>query len=246
MRVFAARNFAARILAAAIASGAAQPLAAAEALAPFVAEYEVRYGGLTVGSSRTEVARGALPGRWTIVSRSDASGLARLIAGGTLEQRSNFAVEGSTLRPFSYRFDDGTNRTGRDVTLEFDWTAGQVRGTAEDEPVAIATEPGLQDAASIQALVLLRLRAGLEPGSIAMIEKDRIKRYRYTLLRRERLKTAIGELDTVVYRSAREGSGRETVSWFAPSLGYVMVRAEQRRDGDRTFHTYIRRHQPGG
>lgn len=240
------RVFAARILAAAIACGAAQPLAAAEALAPFVAEYEVRYGGLTVGSSRTEVARGALAGRWTIVSQSNASGLARLLASGTLEQRSSFAIDGAMLRPFSYRFDDGTKQTDHDVSLEFDWTAGQVSGVAEDEAVAIASEPGLQDAASIQALVQLRLRAGQEPGTIAMIEKDRIKRYRYTLVRSERLKTAIGELDTVVYRSAREGSGRETLSWFAPSLGYLMVRAEQLRDGDRTFHTYIRRHQPGG
>jgi len=104
----------------------------------------------------------------------------------------------------------------------------------------------LQDAASIQALVTARLQAGQEPGLIAMIEKDKIKRYRYTLLRNERLKTAIGELDTVVYRSARDGSTRETISWYAPSLGNALVRAEQLRDGDRTFHMYIRRYQPGG
>ena len=65
------------------------------------------------------------------------------------------------------------------------------------------------------------------------------------LLRRERLKTAIGELDTVVYRSARSGSGRETLFWYAPTLGYALVRAEQHRDGKRAFRTTIRRYQQG-
>ena len=131
------------------------------------------------------------------------------------------------------------------MSLAFDWRTGRVHGTAADLPVDIGTEPGLQDAASIQALVVARLAQGDEPGTISMIEKDRVKRYRYTLLRRERLKTAIGEYDTVVYRSARDGSSRETVSWYAPALGYALLRAEQRRDGDRTFHTYVQRFEAG-
>jgi hypothetical protein len=241
MKALALATFAAMIT---LASAA--PLAADGTLAPFIAEYEVRYGNLTVGSSRTELARASQPGRWTIESQSNARGFARIIASGTLTQRSVFEADVAGLRPHSYRFDDGTKRTGHDVTLEFDWRGGRVTGVAEDEPVDVAVEPGLQDAASIQALVMMRLRAGGEPGAIPMIEKDRIKRYRYTLLRRERLKTAIGEYDTVVYRSARDGSSRETLSWYAPALGYTMLQAEQRRDGDRTFQTQIRRYQPGG
>ena len=229
-----------RMLIALLPLASAAGAAAETALAPFVAEYEVRYGSMTVGSSRTELQRKE-PGRWVIESTSEASGLARLIAGGTLRQRSEFELAGAMTRPHSYRFDDGTTRTGRDIALEFDWAAGRVRGTAEAEPVDVPTEPGLQDAASIQALVLARLRSGAEPGTIAMIEKDYVKRYQYALLRRERLRTAIGELETVVYRSTREGSSRETLFWYAPSLGWAMVQAEQWRDGKRTFRTEIRR-----
>ena len=97
----------------------------------------------------------------------------------------------------------------------------------------------------MQALVLARLRAHREPGVIAMIEKDKVKYYRYTFLRRETISTAIGELETVVYRSARDGSGRETITWHAPALGYAAVQAEQHSDGKRGFQTYIRRFQPG-
>jgi hypothetical protein len=234
------------MFAAIISLASAAPRAADGTLSPFIAEYEVRYGNLTVGSSRTELSRAAQAGRWTIESQSNARGFARIIASGTLSQRSLFDADAAGLRPHSYRFDDGTKRTGHDVALEFDWRAGRVTGVAEDQPVNVPVEPGLQDAASIQALVMMRLRAGGEPGAIAMIEKDRIKHYRYTLLRRERLKTAIGEYDTVVYRSARDGSSRETLSWYAPALGFALLRAEQHRDGDRTFQTQIRSYQPGG
>lgn len=214
-------------------------------LAPFTADYDVHYGSTDVGSSRTQVRRSDQPGRWIIESRSKASGLAKLIASGTLLQRSTFELDSTGLRPLSYRLDDGTRRSSRDVQLEFDWRSSRVRGVAEDESVDIATGPGLQDAASIQALVLARLRDGAQPGAIDMIEKDRIKRYQYTLLRHERLKTAIGEFDTVVYRSARDGSGRETIFWYAPALGFALVQAEQRRDGKRAFQSYIRKYQPG-
>jgi hypothetical protein len=220
--------------------------AAEAALAPFVAEYDVRYGRMAVGKSRTELARAEPPGRWIFESRSNATGLARLIASGTLRQHSTFDLEPAGLRPLSYLFDDGTRRTSHDVTLEFDWRDGKVRGTAEDEPVEVPVIADLQDAASMQALVLARLRAGDEPGLISMIEKDKVKHYRYTFLRRETLRTAVGEYETVVYRSARDGSDRETISWHAPKLGYALVQAEQRTGGKRGFQTYIRKFQPGG
>jgi hypothetical protein len=89
-------------------------------------------------------------------------------------------------------------------------------------------------------LATARLRSGQEPGSIAMIEKDQVKHYQHTLLRREKLATALGELDTLVYRSTRDGSSRETLTWHAPDLGYAVVQAQQLVKGKLGFHTRIR------
>jgi len=210
-----------------------------EALAPFVAEYDVRYGRMGVGTSRTELARA--DGHWVIETTSTASGFARVIASGTLRQRSEFDLSADGVRPRRYSFDDGTSRTGRDITLAFDWPAAKVRGTAEDAPIEVAVVDGLQDAASMQALVMARLRAGREPGTVAMIEKDKVKYYRYELVRHETLATAIGEIETLVYRSSRDGSDRETFTWHAPKLGFAPVQAEQRISGKRGFQTYIRK-----
>jgi Protein of unknown function (DUF3108) len=230
-------------LAAAMQTAAAEENAQDTVLAPFVAEYVVRYSWLTVGRSRMALSRTGA--RWTMESATNATGIARLKVSGTLLQRSEFELGPDGPRPLRYTFDDGTSDTSHDVALEFDWRDGRVRGTAEDAPVDIESVAGLQDAASMQALVLARLRGGREPGLIAMIEKDEVKYYRYTFLRRETLKTAIGDVETVVYRSARDGSDRETITWHAPKLGYVAVQAEQRTAGKRGLQTYIRRWQPG-
>ncbi|MFZ2506843.1 MAG: DUF3108 domain-containing protein [Steroidobacteraceae bacterium] len=234
------------MLAAMMSSNADPASAEATPLAPYIAEYDVKYGNYSVGTSRTELRRSSAPDAWQIESRTTARGLARLIAGGTLVQSSIFQLEADALRPHSYRFDDGTKRSDRDIALDFDWVAGRVSGTAEGKAVDIESESGLQDAASMQACVQWRLNRGIEPGVIAMIEKDRVKYYHYTLLRRERLTTAIGEFDTLVYRSAREGKSRETLLWYAPALGNVTVQAEQRQDGKRLFQTYIRVYRVGG
>lgn len=218
---------------------------ASATLSPYVADYKVKYGGLTVGTSRTELSHSKVPALWTLETELRASGLGKLVADGDLLQHSSFQFDAAGPRPLRYRFDDGTRSVERDVTLQFDWRAGRVTGVAEEKPVNVAAEPGLQDAASSQALVQWRLQGGAEPGVVAMIEKDKVKLYRYTLLRRERLNTVIGILDTVVYRSARDGSSRENLFWYAPALGYVIVQAEQRRDGKRLFQTTISDYRPG-
>jgi len=219
-------------------------VAAAEALvAPFTAEYDVRYGRIPGGTSRTVLSRAG--DGWVLETTVTATGIARMVAPGIIRQRSEFAVEGNVPVPAHYLFDDGTKRTDRDVRLEFDWPAGRVRGTAEGAPVDVALLPGLQDAATMTVLATARLRAGQEPGSIAMIEKNAIKHYRHTLLRREKLATSLGELDTVVYRSSRDGSSRETLTWHAPSLGYAVVQAQQLVKGKLGFHTRIRSYQEG-
>jgi len=233
-------------LALALASALAPaPATAAEAaVAPFVAEYEVRYGRIPGGTSRTELSRAG--DKWVLETTINATGIARMVAPGTIRQRSEFTVEGGMPWPAHYLFDDGTKRTDRDIRLEFDWPAGRVRGTAEDEPVDVALIPGLQDAATMTVLATARLRAGQEPGAISMIEKDQVKHYRHTLLRHEKLETALGVLDTVVYRSTRDsGSSRETLTWHAPALGYAVVQAQQLVKGKLGFHTRIRSYQPG-
>lgn len=219
------------------------PAAAQPALRPYVATYSVSYSSLSVGQSRLELKPGDSPGAWSMESLSTAQGLARLVVGGALAQRSWFQVDGMAIRPLRYRFDDGDDGA-KNVSLDFDWATGRVTGKAEGKPVAVDAPAGLQDPLSLQVEAMLVLQAGGKLESLAMIEKDAVKQYRYVFERREVIDTPLGRLDTLVYRSERPGNKRYSRLWYAPSLGYLNVKAEQFRETKRLFSLEIKSYKP--
>ncbi|MCU0975884.1 MAG: DUF3108 domain-containing protein [Steroidobacteraceae bacterium] len=217
--------------------------AATPALAPFVADYAVSYGSMNVGTSRFELKPGAGPGRWIFESRSDAQGLARLIASGRLVQTSWLTVDGAEVRPQRFRFDDGASRKKEDANLAFDWQAGRVTGDAKGQPVDLAVAPGTQDPVSSQLAMMVALLAGREPANLPMIDGGQLRETEVKFERRERVTTPAGEFETLVYTSRRPGGRRVTWMWLTPSLQYLPVRMEQVRDGKRAFHMQLTRYE---
>ena len=191
-------------------------LAATPPLEPFQASFEVVFRGMNAGMSSLELTRDN-GNRWRY---------------GEIRQTSVFVLEDDKPRPLRYAADDGTKATGKDIALEFDWTAGRVRGTAERKPVDLPLQAGLQDGMSVQIALLRALAAGERPSGFRLIDKDEIKEYLYVDEGRATLRTVAGELDTVVWSSRRPNSDRVTRVWYAPSLGFLPVQAERKR-GDR-------------
>jgi len=207
-------------------------------LRPFAASYAVKYKGINAGTTRLDLKRDS-QGVYTYESRANARGLFRLAFSDEITQTSWFVIVDDRVVPVRYLADDGSEDTERDIQLEFDWDAHRARGVAEDRKVDVTLPEGAQDAMSIQAAHLLDLARGGKSMSYDMVDKDRIKEYDYRLEGTQRIKTAIGELDTVIYRVERQGSRRVTRTWHAPSLGYLPVKGERLRDGKREFQMEI-------
>jgi len=200
-------------------------------LTPFSVYFEVNFRGMNAGTASLELARDN-GGAWRYVSRNNARGLFRLAFPGEIRQTSVFSIIDSEVRPLRYNADDGTNSKERDIQLQFDWSAGRVRGVAENARVDLPIESGLQDGMSVQIALLRALARGETPTGFKLIDKDEIKDYVYSAEKPVRLKTPMGELDTVVWSSHRPNSNRLTRVWYAPTLGYMPVQAE-RRKGDK-------------
>ncbi len=200
-------------------------------LTPFSVNFEVNFRGMNAGTASLELTRDN-GGAWRYVSRNNARGLFRLAFPGEIRQTSVFSIIDSEVRPLRYNADDGTNSKERDIQLQFDWSAGRVRGVAENARVDLPIESGLQDGMSVQIALLRALARGETPTGFKLIDKDEIKDYVYSAEKPVRLKTPMGELDTVVWSSHRPNSNRLTRVWYAPTLGYMPVQAE-RRKGDK-------------
>ena len=196
-------------------------------IAPFVAHYQADWKGISVGTSDIQLAQGAEPGHylytWTITAR----GIFRIAYRDDLVQKSWLTVAGDHVRPEKYFGKEGAST----VELNFDWQNKRATGVSETKPVAIALKEGTQDVMSIQVEVMLDLKDGNLPKTFQIIDKDQLKEFNYTQEGSAKIRTAIGELDTVIVTSQRAGNNRILRMWFAPSLGFVPVQAERSRDG---------------
>ncbi len=207
---------------------------------PFTALYALDWHGLTAGNSTLTLEQIA-PATYEYRSVNRARGLFRLAFPDPISERSVFALVDGHVQPLSYGEDNGPGRTDQNVALQFDWKGGRVRGTQDGKPVDRPLESGTQDPLSVQIELMRDLAAGGSPMHFLLFDKDAAKQYRYTRERGERLDTALGRLDTVVYRSDRPGSDRVLRLWLAPSLGYLPVQAERRRKGKVEFELHIRK-----
>lgn len=204
-----------------------QSTADAEPVQPFSAHYEASWKGINVGTSDISLKKLPEQGQylytWTITAR----GIFRLVYSDDLIQKSRVSIEDGHVRPLTYRGTQGAAT----VSLDFDWSAKRAIGESERKPIDIQLHDGTQDVMSIQVEVMADLKRGNLPKTFWIVDKDQPKEFLYRQEGSARIRTAIGELDTVVVTSQRAGNNRILRMWFAPSLGFLPVQAERSRDG---------------
>lgn len=197
---------------------------------PFTATYSASYRGINAGALSFSLTRDG-QGRYVYETTARPSFLARLVVSSAAVERSVLSIDEQGVRPLEWKLDDGKASDQDDGSLSFDWEAERVSGIIEREKIDLPTQPGLQDRLSIQIAVMTSLLRGEEPGTIPMIDDNRIKHYTYTKTGTATLETALGSVETVIYESTREGSSRVSRFWMAPKWQYLPVRAEQVRKG---------------
>jgi hypothetical protein len=213
----------------ATANGAAGAAQAADdaGIAPFVAHYQADWKGISVGTSDIKLTQGVEPGQYVYTWTITARGIFRVAYHDDLVQTSWLTMSGDHVRPDKYLGKEGSSS----VELNFDWQNMRATGVSETKPVDLKLKEGTQDVMSIQVEVMLDLKHGNLPKTFQIIDKDQLKEFIYTQEGSAKIRTAIGEIDTVIVTSQRTDNNRILRMWFAPSLGFVPVQAERSRDG---------------
>jgi hypothetical protein len=222
-----ARRITGALLAVVIAHPAGAQGNAEPGIAPFSAQYTADWKGISVGTSGIALKRESEPGRYVYTWTVTARGIFRIAYHDDVVQTSWLSVNSEHVRPEKYLGKEGSSS----VELNFDWLDKRATGQSEGKPVDLKLSEGTQDVMSIQVEVMLDLKNGNLPKTFQIIDKDQLKDFNYTQQGTARIKTAIGELDTVIVSSQRAGNNRILTMWFAPSLGFVPVQAERTRDG---------------
>jgi len=211
----------------------ASPAANGAELEPFSATYAWLWHGMTVAVSSLSLERDQQV--WQYRSHSSPRGIGRVFAERPVMQ-STLRVTAQGVQPLRYRADDGTPSTKRDAQLDFDWERGRVTGVYEDVPVDLPLHQGMQDDLSIQIELMVDLLRGHPPDKLQLIDKNQVREYQYSREGEAKLHTAVGDVDTIIYKAQKAGSPRVTRFWCAPARSYVPMRVEQRR-GDEVQWT---------
>jgi hypothetical protein len=137
------------------------------------------------------------------------------------------------VRPISYKADDGTSSTKRDANVQFDWEHHRMTGINEDAKVDMTPiPPGIQDDLSVQIALMVELLRGRTPDKFSLLSGNSVREYHYSRDGEETLKTPVGTIETIIYKSEKQYSPRITRFWCAPSLGYIPLRVQQKRNDD--------------
>lgn len=203
--------------------------AGADELKPFQASYTWVWHGLTVAESSLQLTQSN--DTWVYRAKSEPRGIGKMMSERPV-QESIMRVTADGVFPLSYKADDGTSSTKRDADVKFDWDSRHASGMYEDAKVDMAISPGIQDDLSIQVALMAGLLKGTTPASFSLLSGNSVREYHYIRENEVTLATAIGNIQTIVYRSEKIGSPRVTRFWCAPAMGFIPVRVEQKRKDD--------------
>ncbi|HET7810035.1 MAG TPA: DUF3108 domain-containing protein [Steroidobacteraceae bacterium] len=194
-------------------------------LKPYKASYTLEWKGITAGSSTLELK--SLGGdRYTFGASAAARGIFRMAFSDAVTQTSTFRVVDGKVIPQAFNgMDDKERPTG----LVFDWTRRRVTGTAKGHAVDLELPDGAQDPMSLQIASLRALANGALQDRVWLIDTDKLKEYELQREGTERIETALGTVDTILYTSRRAAGDRVTRTWVAPALGYLPVKAQRLR-----------------
>ena len=196
--------------------------------------YHTTFKGFSAGDLRLTLSKDAASDSWIYETRAFPSFLASLVVSPESLERSWFKVTPQGVQPKRYALTDGGHDPEHQSDLNYDWSRNRISGKVNGTPFDASLEPGQQDVNTIRLAPVVDLLAGREPGDYPLLDGREVKHYTYPKKGTATLQTELGELETVIYESERrnyDGTGRTWRYWFAPSLGWLPVRIEQREDG---------------
>jgi len=206
----------------------------AQALEPFVANYQVLRDGRTLGEATMRVVKGD-GARWRVDLGMRGTGLFGL-AGINAEQSTVFDTVGETYRPLTQSTLRKTLFTRKQTVGVYDWASLNARWTGAVKKTRRASV-ALQAGDMSGLLINLAVIRDAQPGKLLkyrFVDDGRVRDHNYAVA--QELETvAVGDIGYNAMRVTRVQSGvEETVLWVVDGVP-TPIRMLQRENGADTY-----------
>lgn len=201
------------------------------------ADYAMQALGMAVGHTRWQLSRPAAD-RILFESVSEPSGLYALLRGDVARESSEMRVLGDGLRPLHYHFVRSGGKRQREVTVDFDWSAGTAEVQAKGERLSMPLPPGTLDKLGYLLLVMRDLASGQRELSYVVAAGAELETYRLHSDGAEQVDTPLGRFSALRVRRLDQAH-RQTTIWFAPALSFLPIRIDHTERDDSTVRLLI-------
>ena len=202
--------------------------AANAAPAAFQASYSVIKSGLSLGEMKASLIYSG--NQYTYLKQTKANGLAALLSGDTLTERSQGEKQGHQLSSKNYLHHHKNRRKERRDQFNFS-APTQVQGNYKGTAYTLSVPNGTVDPALLELQIMDDMRAS-RPLNYRITEKGQLKDYRFRKMGKETLNLPAGTYDCEKIEMIRDNGTRTTTIWLARELNYLPVQIRHNEKGD--------------
>ncbi len=210
------------------------PALHAAGLQDFTATYKLSRGALTIGKSRIALTR-EVDGGYHYESYSSPTRWANWFYKEKLHETSSGKIDANGFRPDKYHYLRTGDRKDRVAHLTFDWTKKMVVNNVAGSRWKMPVPAGTQDKLSTQLGMMRALARGETDFTFDIADGGILKKYRFRVTGKEKLKTPAGTFQTIKVTRLRGDDRRKTYAWCAPALGYLPVRIVHQEQDDVSY-----------
>ncbi|SKA67507.1 Protein of unknown function [Thiothrix eikelboomii] len=196
----------------------------------FQATYSVANSGLTVGETQTSLSYQAAG--YTFQKITKANGVAALISGDSLTERSVGLKQGDKLQTQQYLYQHKSRRKAKQDQYQFT-SATEIKGKLDQTAYTLKVPKNTIDPALIE-LRLMEDVAANRPLNYSITERGKLKTYQFQRLGKETITTPLGQYACEKVKMTRDNGERQTTLWLAPELDYVAAQIQHNEKGNIT------------
>jgi hypothetical protein len=199
----------------------------------FKAHYMVKKGPLKLGNAYRELQYG-IDGELLFSTGSDTTGLAELLHSDHIRETTRLKQGDTRVMPLEYRYQRSGKRT-RTMSQQFDWEQGSVTSRVDETVYEYKFPRDVVDQSGYQVSLMIDLAKGSREFNYPVASKREMRTYDIQHMGDERIKTVLGELNTVVIQRKTK---RTTTMWCAYDLHFLPVKIQHEEKGS-TFTAYL-------
>lgn len=200
----------------------------------FTAKYSVTKLGISLGEM-VSIFKADKNNNYIYSSVTKPKGIASWFSSDTVSEVSSGTYSDGKITSLQYRYSRSGGKKEQDTKINFDYKNKVATDITDGKKKELTIGESTTDRQIIQILLMIDMLNNEDNLNYEVINKQELKPYNFKKSNTEKLKTEIGEFDTIKVVRKREGSSRETTLWLAEQLHYLPIRIKQTKDGSTKF-----------